>query len=85
MGFYVNIASTSLHTDVCNSARVYAEASKKAGGDSNWLWFESYTEAFLYAAKIGRSLGIHMDCAPKADAVDKRVMALYEHLVGRFG
>ena len=84
MGFYFNLATSSLHTDQCTAATNWAQAAQAATAtdDSNWQWFETYTEVVLKAIKEGRDLGIYTACAPKADALDKRVLALYDALRG---
>ena len=78
MGFYLNLSTSGLHADECNTARNWADAAKNTGGD-NWLWFETYTEAYLKSRERGH-LAPHADCDPKPDDVDRRVIAVYEAL-----
>ena len=82
MGFYLNLASFTVHTDQCKLASGYAKAASKTE-DNNWAWYDTYTEAFLRAASAGDTIGFHVDCAAKPDSVDNRIIALYKFLVTR--
>ena len=78
MGFYFNLSSAGLHTDECTAASDWADTAKTLGRD-NWLWFETYTEAYL-KSREGGHLAPHSGCGPKPDDVDRRVIAVYEAL-----
>ena len=80
MGFYLNLTTLGLHNDQCNTAIGRVAAAKAVGDDSNWPWFESYTHVFLKAKRERLSLAPHSVCDPQPDAVDRRIIALYEAL-----